>query len=114
MRKTEHMDRYNDITSTYISGTYDSKRDILILAIKFLSSLKPSCHMYGDEFGWITAGELLESCKLRLGFVEMCLINEQNMHEDELYEQHLKSEYEKRSDLDHEFHQFMRRECFGY
>lgn len=112
MHKTAEMLRYDKITEGFSDLSDDLKRNVLLSAIEYLSSLSPSCHMYGDNFGWVTAAELLRSCESRLEFVEHNLIDAYQNAEMERYHRDLEDDVRRHTQME-EWHEEMRRDVFG-
>ena len=84
MHKTTEMDTYNHIASGYLAcieaGDYLGAININANAIAFLKTLKPNTRMYGDNFGWITAGELLDRAQRKTDWLKSVVDMSKNMH----------------------------------
>ena len=84
MHKTTEMDTYNHIASGYRAcikaGDYLGAININANAIAYLKALKLNTRMYGDNFGWITAGELYAAANNREAWLKAMAGMAQNMH----------------------------------
>ena len=84
MHKTPEMDTYNHIASGYLacieSGDYLGAININANAIAYLKTLKPNTRMYGDNFVWITAGEMLDRAQRNADWLKAMADMSQNMH----------------------------------
>ena len=83
MHKTPEIDTYNHIATGYLAcieaGDYLGAININANAIAYLATLKPNTRMYGDNFGWITAGELYASANKREAWLKAMADMPQNM-----------------------------------
>lgn len=84
MHKTKSMEIYNHIAESYIdlihSCDYQGALTVNSNAVAYLETLNPSAKMYGDNFGWITAGELHASANKREAWLKAMADMSQNMH----------------------------------
>ena len=84
MHKTPEMDAYNHIASGSFglieSQDYSGALNVTMNIVSYLSTLQPNTKMYGDNFGWITAGELLERAQRKAEWLKAMAGMSQNMH----------------------------------
>lgn len=84
MHKKPEMYTYNHIASGYFglieSQDYSGALNVTLNIVSYLSTLQSNTKMYGDNFGWITAGELLERAQRNAEWLKEMADMSQNMH----------------------------------
>ena len=84
MHKKPEMYTYNHIASGYFglieSQDYSGALNVTLNIVSYLSTLQSNTKMYGDNFGWITAGELLERAQRNAEWLKAMADMSQNMH----------------------------------
>ena len=84
MHKTPEMDTYNHIASGSFglieSQDYSGALNVTLNIVSYLSTLQSNTKMYGDNFGWITSGELLERAQRKAEWLKAMADMSQNMH----------------------------------
>ena len=84
MHKTPEMDTYNHIASGAFglieSQDYSGALNVTLNIVSYLSTLQSNTKMYGDNFGWITAGELLDRAQRKAEWIKAMADMSQNMH----------------------------------
>ena len=84
MHKRPEMDNYNHIASGAFglieSQDYSGALNVTMNIVSYLSTLQSNTTMYGDNFGWITAGELLDRAQRKADWLKAMADMSQNMH----------------------------------
>ena len=84
MHKTPEMDTYNHIASGSFglieSHDYSGELNVTMNIVSYLSTLQSNTKMYGDNFGWITAGELLDRAQRKADWLKAMAALSHNMH----------------------------------
>lgn len=84
MHKKPEMYTYNHIASGNFglieSQDYSGALNVTLNIVSYLSTLQSNTKMYGDNFGWITAGELLERAQRKAEWLKAMADMSQNMH----------------------------------